>query len=404
MAVRRSALSRVGEFDDSLQGQGEEQEWQERLGADALYVAGARVMHRRMPADSRLRALVPLAYKRGVESRRFDALRDQTPSIGRETWILLGCMGHLVRYRCPNAATMIAHSSGRLWQAFAESSYLGGSARSGKPAAAPGPPDDFLSGESGTVGGLDGVRRDIADRLSDGMDLLSGRRLRLARASAALPARRVLAIGIIRERHRALADAIVAELRSSRHQIEIVTRDPGEQGKFENLNALLETHPADGLDWLIVFDDDIELPKGFLDGFLFLAERFQLDLAQPAHRRASHAAWRVTRRQRGSVVHETQFVETGPLTAFASSTFETLLPFPPLRMGWGLDAHWAAIARQQGWRLGVVDAVAIKHRVAAAAESYSRAQTIAEARAFLAERPYLPAHETQRTLAVHRRW
>jgi hypothetical protein len=159
-----------------------------------------------------------------------------------------------------------------------------------------------------------------------------------------------------------------------------------------------------GRDWLIVFDDDIELPGGFLDRFLFLAERFRLDLAQPAHRRASHAGWQVTRRRPGSVARETQFVEIGPLTAFAASTFSTLLPFPPLRMGWGLDAHWAAIAKQRGWHCGVIDAVPLSHRAAPAAEAYSRERTIAEAKAFLAQRPYLPASEAQRTLAVHRRW
>ncbi len=401
MAVRRSALRRVGEFDSSLRGQGEEQEWQERLQADALYVADAAVMHRRLPAESRLRSLTRTAYRRGVESRSFDARRAQAPSIAREIWTLLGCAGHVVRYRCPNGLTMVAHSGGRLWRALRE----GGSPAARAAAARTDPADDFLSGESGTVGGLDGIRREIADRVDDGLDLISGRRARLARASASLPSRRVLAIGVTRERHRALAESIAAELRGSRHAVQLATSGPGERGKFENLNALLAEHPPDGFDWLLVFDDDIELPKGFLDGFLFLAERFGLDLAQPAHRRASHAAWRVTRRQsRRSVARETQFVEVGPLTAFASSTFDTLLPFPPLKMGWGLDAHWAAIARQRGWRCGVIDAVAIKHRVAPAAESYSRAQTIAEARAFLAQRPYLPAHEAQRTLAVHRRW
>ena len=106
-----------------------------------------------------------------------------------------------------------------------------------------------------------------------------------------------------------------------------------------------------------MIDDDIVLPNGFLDRFLFLAERFSLDLAQPAHRLSSHAAWRVTRRRYSDVVRETRFVEIGPLTAFARPTFSTLLPFPDLRMGWGLDLHWAAIARERGWRCGVIDAL-----------------------------------------------
>jgi hypothetical protein len=66
--------------------------------------------------------------------------------------------------------------------------------------------------------------------------------------------------------------------------------------------------------------------------------------------------------------------------------------------------HWAALARQQGWRCGILDAVAIGHRVAPAAAAYAREDALAEARAFLAERPYLSASEAARTLTTHRRW
>jgi hypothetical protein len=52
----------------------------------------------------------------------------------------------------------------------------------------------------------------------------------------------------------------------------------------------------------------------------------------------------------------------------------------------------------------VIDAVPVRHRLAPAADAYSRDQAIAEAREFLAERPYLTAAETQRTLTTHRRW
>jgi hypothetical protein len=106
------------------------------------------------------------------------------------------------------------------------------------------------------------------------------------------------------------------------------------------------------------------------------------------------------------VVRETRFVEIGPVTLFSRSTFSSLLPFPALRMGWGVDLYWAALAREHGWRLGVVDAVAVAHAEAPAASTYSREQAIAEARAFLAgaEHPHLSAAEAQATLATHRRW
>jgi hypothetical protein len=214
----------------------------------------------------------------------------------------------------------------------------------------------------------------------------------------------VLVIGVQRAEHSELSRRIRDELSSSRHDVALHTRPPHGAGKFENLNRLLAEHPPDDRDWLLVVDDDVELPHGFLDRFLFLCERFSLQLAQPAHWLDSHAAWPITRRQPRSVVRETQFVEIGPVTAFARSTFPVLLPFPELQMGWGLDAHWAALAAQHGWRCGVVDALPIHHRAAPAADAYPREVAIAEAHAFLAERPYLRASETQRTLTTHRSW
>src|SRR5206468_1037945 len=83
----------------------------------------------------------------------------------------------------------------------------------------------------------------------------------------------------------------------------------------EVLDALLVYQSLDTYDWVLFMDDDVGLPAGWLDAFLLLAERFDLVLAQPAHRLAGHAAWTVTRRRPGSLVRETGFVEIGPLTA-----------------------------------------------------------------------------------------
>src|SRR4029077_1797574 len=87
MAIRRTALERVGPFDVSLEHGGDEQEWQDRLKAASggsacvLYVARAAVDHRRTAADARLRALARAAHARGRGARRFDARRGQHPSL-----------------------------------------------------------------------------------------------------------------------------------------------------------------------------------------------------------------------------------------------------------------------------------------------------------------------------------
>jgi hypothetical protein len=102
-------------------------------------------------------------------------------------------------------------------------------------------------------------------------------------------------------------------------------------------------------------------------------------------------------------VRETAFVEIGPVTALHRDTFELLLPFPAVGMGWGLDAHWAWLAREHGWPIGIVDLFPIAHLAAPAAAGYAREEAVAQARAFLADHPYLPVRESQRTLAVQRR-
>ncbi len=400
MAIRRSALERVGPFDVSLEHGGDEQEWQERLralspGARVLYVAGAGVEHRRVGEDARLRNLSRAAFARGRAARRFDARRGSAPSLARELLTLAGCAAHVVRRRCPVGLTMVAHSAGRLREGLRERTP--GSASAGA--------EDFLSGASGTVGGVDAVRRELSDRAVNAWELASTRRARLTLAALhAPPLRRVLVLGVERPERRELASAMRAELLRSRHDVELHTRPADGRGKFENLNLLLAAAPTADRDWLLVIDDDVELPHGFLDRFLFLCERFALTLAQPAHRLNSHAAWQVTRRRARSVVRETRFVEIGPVTAFARPCFPVLLPFPELQMGWGLDLHWAAIAREQGWRCGVLDAVSIRHLAAPAAAGYARADALAEARSFLAERPYVTAREAQRTLTTHRSW
>jgi uncharacterized protein DUF707 len=266
-------------------------------------------------------------------------------------------------------------------------------------------PYDFVSGSSGEVSGIRATARAIAaDALDDAIALSRRQTRRLQKASRELPRQRVLALAIEREGVPNLLAAARVELLQTRHQVRLATTTAGTHGKFENLNALLEREPVNEYDWLLVVDDDVALPKGFLDSFLFLATRFGLQLAQPAHRHRSHAAWQVTRRRRDSVVRETVFVEIGPVFAFHRTTFGALLPFPALRYGWGLDLHWSAIANEHSWRAGIIDATAIRHGMRLIAASYDRRAAVQEARAFLASRPYTKASDAQLIRARHRSW
>jgi GT2 family glycosyltransferase len=385
MTLRRAAVARAGRFDEGLNfGAGDEQEWQDRLrdaGLRIRYVAAAGVDHRRAGDDARLRALARGAYRRGRSVRRWDAWRGAAPPAATEARTLLGCAGHAVRHGCwMNGPVMAAHSAGRLREALDPQ----------PPPARPGV-DDFLAGRSGHVAGRRAAMLRAADAL---LDARSGpARRRLDRAARTGPRRRVHVVAV--DRPGSALAAALAELERSRHD---VRPHPGPLragvGKFARIAELLAEHPPGDADWLLVLDDDVVLPPGFLDRFLTCAEAADLRLAQPAHRLHSHAAWPVTRRSRDprSLVRETRFVEIGPVTAFRADTFGALLPFPALRMGWGLDVHWGALAREHGWRVGVVDATPILH-LAPVAEDYDRDAAMGEARAFLAERPYVTRAE-----------
>jgi len=400
MAVRRAWLERVGPFDETRELYGDEQEWQARLkeqgGGRIRYVAGAALDHRRAGDDARIGALARAAYHRGRASRRFDVFKGTAPSPREELRVLAGCALHGPRFRCANGPILTAHSLGRLRSLLDERLAL----PPAKPAVAG--VDDFLSGRSGFVAGKRGRLLRAQDALLD-LAALPARARRLRAAARAAPRRRVLVVGVERLDVRNLIAAARAELLRSRHDVTIdVAPAAAGRGKFENLDALLARHDLAAFDWVLVIDDDVALPRGFLDTFLACAEAGGLRLAQPAHRRHSHAAWDVTRRHRGSDWRETNFVEIGPITAFDRTAAATLLPFPEnLKMGWGLDVHWSAIARERGWRIGVVDATPIGHTIRPAASDYPRETAAAEGRRFLDGRPYVPRGDV-RTLQAHR--
>jgi GT2 family glycosyltransferase len=386
LGVRRSWIERVGEFDAERELYGDEQEWQDRVraaGGRIVWVPDAALNHVRTGRDATLLALARAAYARGQASRRYDVFKGRAPSVGAELALLARTALHGPLHRCSNGPVMAAHSLGRL-RALRK--------RDSPSCATP----DFLSGESGHVAGKRGELRRVADRASD--VLAAPRARRLDRDAG--PPMRVLVLGVVMPERAETWAAARDELLRSRHHVEVRQASGQGGGKFENLNRLLDEEPSwRDADWILAIDDDVALPRRFLDRFIAAAERAQLKLAMPAHRLHSHTGWRITRRHFGSAVRETNFVEIGPLTAFRRETFGVLVPFPDVRMGWGLDVHWAAVAAEHGWRIGVVDATPIMHLHPPGA-TYRRAEAIAEAERFLDGRAYVKRDEV-RTLRRH---
>ena len=165
MAVRRSALERIGGFDESVPIYGDEEEWLMRLHAAGGRVAYVAAAGPRAPPPGRRRAAA-LAGAVRVPPRPRRA--PQRPPQGhrprrwrRELRDLAGAGWHTARRRCPQGLVMGAHSAGRLVEALRgrdevprAGGQAGRAAGRGRGSGELPDPASFLSGESGGVTGI----------------------------------------------------------------------------------------------------------------------------------------------------------------------------------------------------------------------------------------------------------
>jgi hypothetical protein len=246
---------------------------------------------------------------------------------------------------------------------------------------------DFLSGGHGIArnyNNLGGLRAKLDDLLYDLALLISPKLKSLHKGRKAAAAERVLVVGINVQTRPGDILKVTAQLGSDRHEVIVSVTDMQAKGKFENIeDAILDCgRPLSSFDWLIIVDDDVALPKGFLDGYLEIAKALDLSLSQPAHKFASHASYAVTQRRWGTIARETRFVEIGPLTVVRAAAFKLIVPFPKSRWCYGVDAFWSEEMARAGLRCGVVDALPIRHLRPVAA-SYDMRQAAEEGEALM---------------------
>jgi hypothetical protein len=221
--------------------------------------------------------------------------------------------------------------------------------------------------------------------------------------------KRLLALGVYLSDREHLAEGISAELaRSRRWEVAqrwialgagpvpgplaavTVERVAAPAPKFTLINRLLRAADLESVEHVIVTDDDITLPPGFLDRYLELVERHGFALAQPARTHDSYVDHGFVERLDGLVARRTRYVETGPLFSIQRAAFPLLLPFdetPP--MGWGLDFTWPVALERAGLRLGVVDATPVSHSLRKPAAYYDHRASLEGMAAYLASREHL---------------
>lgn len=214
-----------------------------------------------------------------------------------------------------------------------------------------------------------------------------------ARRSRQVSGLRILVVGVYMTERPNLAPEIVRAMASRRHQVQQrwVALGQGGHGveamrpvtvaalaearpKFALVNEVLRGLRLEDFDYLLVTDDDIELPPHFVDRFIGVQHQLGFGLAQPARSAESNADHPVTWVRPGLLARRSQFVEIGPLFSVARAAFGALTPFDErFFMGWGLDLVWPRRLQRENLSLGIVDAVPMHHRFRPVASTYSAA-------------------------------
>jgi glycosyltransferase involved in cell wall biosynthesis len=164
--------------------------------------------------------------------------------------------------------------------------------------------------------------------------------------------------------------------------------------KFLLLNQLLKTVDLSDFEYLVISDDDILLPAGFLDSYLAFVSLHRFALAQPARTHDSYIDHRFVERLDGIDARRTRFVEIGPLFSLHRSAFKYFLPFDEASpMGWGNDFVWPVVAEKNSLRMGIVDAVPIAHSLRKPVAHYNYKAAAKAMNNYLAGKPHLSKEE-----------
>lgn len=164
--------------------------------------------------------------------------------------------------------------------------------------------------------------------------------------------------------------------------------------KFVLLNRLLVPVDVQSYEHVIVCDDDIRLPVGFLDDYLEIVESRGFSLAQPARTHDSYIDHPFVEQLDGLQARWTRFVEIGPLFSVDRRGAARLLPFDDASpMGWGYDLVWPCVMEAAGLRMGIVDATPVSHSLRKPVTHYVHGHEAERMRAFLRGRRALSRPE-----------
>jgi hypothetical protein len=168
------------------------------------------------------------------------------------------------------------------------------------------------------------------------------------------------------------------------------------------INSLLQDQNLASFDYVMLVDDDITLPRGFVDDYIAMHRRLGFALSQPARTFNSYINFPITKRVPGLLGRQTHFVEGGPVVCIGKELFEDLLPLDESAPNsYGADLTWPPIVEGRGLSMGVIDCVPVDHSLRPAATTYQLQPTIEAMGRYLSTR----AHVRESEMAVNiRSW
>lgn len=160
--------------------------------------------------------------------------------------------------------------------------------------------------------------------------------------------------------------------------------------KFELINRHIGPADIAAFDYLLFSDDDVTVPRDFIDRFIGWQQFCGFALAQPARTWNSFVDHRFVRQRLWCRARETRFVEIGPIFCFDRAMARVALPFDlTSAMGYGYDLVWPVLAGRHRLTLGIVDDAAVEHAIRDQAAHYQKGPQFAAMGAYLDHQEHL---------------
>lgn len=172
--------------------------------------------------------------------------------------------------------------------------------------------------------------------------------------------------------------------------------------KFQLINQLISQVNLELFEYVMVADDDIELPGKFIDRFLDALAVTNFSLSQPARTLDSYIDHPIVTQQLGVLGRQTLFVEIGPVTVFHRSCFKLVFPFDLTSpMGWGYENVWAEKLTANNLKLGIIDSLPVRHNLRKPVVNYSWEIADRQRTEFLLNEKHLSIQDCYRVIDVY---